>query len=69
MEIELVPEPGPDDPSARAALAAIAGELAKEPEAEADWGLVPHSAAWRLAAVRDAVGRGDELAERPAASR
>ena len=62
MEIELVPDPGPDDPGARAARSALERELANgSSEAEGDWRLVPHSEAWRLAAVKDAVGRSDGL--------
>lgn len=69
MEIELVPDPGENDPAARAAGAALERELARGFEAEDDWALVPHSEAWRQAAVRDAVGRSDELGAGPAASR
>jgi hypothetical protein len=61
MEIELVPDPGPEDPAARAALSALARELARSSGGGSGWGLVPHSGEWRAAAVRDAVGRAEGL--------
>jgi hypothetical protein len=59
VEIELVPDPGADDPSGRAARAAIARELASGGGDGHDWGLVPHSGAWRRAALRDSVAGGE----------
>ena len=61
MEIELSPDPGADDPARRAALTALAGELGKAREGEDGWRLVPHSVAWRRAAVSAAVARTDGL--------
>ena len=57
--IELVPDPGADDPAAQAALVALGREDGGGHAAGADdWSLVPHSDAWRVAAIRDAVARG-----------
>jgi hypothetical protein len=59
VEIEVVPDAGADDVAARAALAALEGELvAARGAGDGDWSLVPHSDAWRIAAVADAVARG-----------
>jgi hypothetical protein len=60
VEIELVPDPGADDPAAQAALVALVRELPSGRAAD-DWSLVPHSAAWRFAAIHDAVARGSGL--------
>ncbi len=52
MEIELVPDPGEDDPAARAAVAALAQEgLLDVAHAFAFEG------AWRRAGLQDAVAR------------
>ena len=52
MEIELVPDPGPEDAAARAALAALEEEgLAREPRPA---GL---DAPWRLAGLEHALDR------------
>ena len=64
MEIELAPDPGSDDPAARAALTALAGEAAGRGDDHGGWGLVAHSTAWWRAAVGEAVGRSDGLAAR-----
>jgi hypothetical protein len=60
VEIDLVPDPGSDDPVADAARTALARELEGRRDG-AGWELVPHSEAWRRAAVRDAVARTDGL--------
>jgi hypothetical protein len=52
VEIELVPDPGPDDPAAEAAVAALVGEgLTADP--------LPAgvSSAWRRAGVAEATSR------------
>ena len=52
MEIELVPDPGPDDSASRAALTALAREGLAEEQ-------VPPGAtsAWRRAGIEDAMDR------------
>ena len=61
-QIELVPDPGAEDPAAQAALVAFGCEVASGREAGADaWSLVPPSGAWRLAAIHDAVARAATL--------